>query len=94
MALVPYPPMVPPKGFTVVLPLLILQLCGGQMGLSVAKVPTADAMLTLCLIKQSATAADAEERSQGHGRGPHRGIGTNGCIGAGGPRVPAPTATA
>ena len=35
-----------PKGLKVVLPLLILQT---QLGLSVAKVPTADAMLTLCL---------------------------------------------
>jgi hypothetical protein len=35
-----------PKGLKVVLPLLILQT---QLGLSVAKVPTARAMLPLCL---------------------------------------------
>ena len=37
-----------------ILPLLILQtLLWPHLGLSVAKVPTGDAMLTLCLIKQS-----------------------------------------
>jgi hypothetical protein len=41
-----YPPMAHPKRLKVVLPLLILQT---QLGLSVAKVPTAAAMLTLCL---------------------------------------------
>ena len=48
------------------------------------------------LIKQSAAPADAgEERSRGYGRGPQgRAITANGCFGASGPRVPAPTATA
>jgi hypothetical protein len=92
-----YPADGPSQGLTVVLPLLILQtLLWLHLGLSVAKVPTGDAMLTLCLIKQSATPANAdEERSQRYGRGPYwGGIGTNGCIGASGPRVPATTAKA
>jgi hypothetical protein len=41
-----YPPTGHPKGFKVVLPLLVLQT---QLGLSAAQVPTAAAMLTLCL---------------------------------------------
>jgi hypothetical protein len=46
VALLRLPPIAHPKGLKVVLPLLILQT---QFGLSVAKVPTARAMLTLCL---------------------------------------------
>jgi hypothetical protein len=97
VALLPLPGRWPiPEGLKVILPLLILQtlLCplGTVSGEGPYRGRDADALLDQA---ESTPAGAAQERSQGHGRGPYGGgIGTNGCIGASGPRVPASTAAA